>query len=790
MCGTINPVGNVYCQKCSARLVPMSSMPEGEESEEKTSPIQGFSLPTVPLDEAEEEQEGPHVEENQRDESPPEEDWLDELRGSADQQPQRIEDDERTTDDEELLEPADIPEWLSDLGPISEVPSRRTSTETPSSHKAPAEEATAHGDMTDMTPTEPPPEQADTAEQPSHPAPAELDAWETDVAQSSEEEPVPEPADIPDWLRDMAPLRAEPRPFPGKTPEETQEPSGEEAETEQPQAEGPGLEGIPRWLQDTSLPDEDEAAPSNLRSTSVAESETAGAEPPIIEIPDWLREAQADMPPQPPEEPVAGEEPQVPEEPEETRAQAEAAPTQPSPESVEIPGWLREAEAAEEKPPETEAEPEVEKATSTEIAPGSVEIPSWLQESDVEPREEAGAVSRLTEAPSAVGETPDWLAELMTPAPEDEGETPPVPAEPGITGEEWDTGLERADIPDWLQELRPRQGEGKEAIRGPLETEGLLKGLRGLIPATHAIGAPGTFEGLPTSQTSEASLARAELLQSLLGQPTIQPAAKPRRVVGERRTDAAALVERWLVAGFLMIAVVGMLLAPLIAGQSLLLTQPPTVTGASSLHRTIDGLGANDHILVAFDYGPPEADELSVAAEPVLTHVLERGAQISIVTTRPDGLLIAEAMMARIADAKDQYRFIGYRPGAATAISQLLTATDRAPTLLLILTSRPMPLRLWIEQASARSGDRLPLVAVGSAALEPVASPYLDANAGQLGGAIHGLQGAAAYEALRESAGSATQRLDALAAGHLAIVVLIIVGAVAHVLGGPKEEKT
>jgi hypothetical protein len=169
--------------------------------------------------------------------------------------------------------------------------------------------------------------------------------------------------------------------------------------------------------------------------------------------------------------------------------------------------------------------------------------------------------------------------------------------------------------------------------------------------------------------------------------------------------------------------------------------------------------------------------------------MLERGASLSIVSTRPDGPLIAEAMMTEIADGGDRYTVTGYRPGAGAAVSQLLAAADEDPSLLLILTSRPMPLRLWIEQVSARYGEALPLVAVGSAAIEPVASPYSDANAGQLRGAIYGLKGAASYEALRGLIGTGTQRLDALAVGHLAVIVLMIVGALIQALKRITEEE-
>ena len=124
------------------------------------------------------------------------------------------------------------------------------------------------------------------------------------------------------------------------------------------------------------------------------------------------------------------------------------------------------------------------------------------------------------------------------------------------------------------------------------------------------------------------------------------------------------------------------------------------------------------------------------------------------------------------------------------AASQLLGATDKPPSLLLALTGQPLPLLLWIEQTRAAYGDRLPVAAVGSAALAPIASPYLDAPAGQLNGAIFGYQGGSSYEAIGGAAGDATQRLDALAAGHLAIILTMIGGAFAYALKGRGEEAT
>jgi hypothetical protein len=719
MCDTINPVGNVYCQRCNARLVPLSPDADEEESEEKTRPIKGFSLPTIPLEETAGEEEKGALEETEQEESPGE-DWLNELRGSTGRRPEETRRDSQTEDDQEFLEPADIPDWLSELGPVGEEVPRSSGGETR-------------------------PERADTSEQRSPSSLTEADEPEVDSPRSGEEA-APEPAEIPDWLRELGPVGEETPPLEDASLT-MEEPASEEAEADQPLTEAPDVEETPKWLQDV--------LPSRASISGERESEAEETEPAVIKIPDWLEEAEAGAAPRPTAEPAGREEDlPAPSEPAEGEAETETTASREVPaESVRIPSWLREARGGQE-----EAPPE-------------------------------GPVAPFTEEPPESIETPEWLTELMTPASEEVVEGSPFPAELGITEEEWSAELERAHIPDWLQELRPRQDEGAEAMEGPLETEGLLRGLRGLIPASQAVSAPGTFEGPSRSPASEATLARAELLQSLLGQPAIQPTTKPRREEDERAIDAVGLAERWLVAGLLIVAVLGVLLAPLVTGQGVYLTQPVVGSGARDLHRAVNELDASDHVLVAFDYGPPEADELDAVAEPVLTHVLEQGAQVSIVSTRPDGPLIARAMMTRIADSEERYTLIGYRPGAATAVSQLLSATDGTPTLLMALTSRPTPLRLWIEQAYARYGDQLPIVAGGSAGLEPVASPYLDANAGQLKGAVHGLKGAAAYEAMRGTIGGATQRLDALAAGHIAIVLVMIVGALINAVGGAARER-
>lgn len=707
MCGTVNPVSNVYCQECTARLAPMTAAPGEEGEEDDGQPIKGISLPTIPLDEEAQDGEAPA----DLEEESASEDWLDELRVSADEADEADEEaeeqrGERQIEEEgESLEPADIPDWLHEMGPVSEEPQLSGSAEA-----FPPDEDS---------------EEAPPEEEPIAP---------TDLVEKRQERVAPEdeaslePAEFPEWLTDLKREQGEISTRSSEEPPAAEEPAEEEQGMERPQAEHPRpeelrgdepkLDDLPEWLRETITP-----AAETGSSSEPDEVQSASVEPS-----DWLEDAPTSETDLPPREATS------------TEVETEKVP---SAESVGTPSWLEDVTGGRE-----EALPEEQSVPFTETSPEAFDPPEWLRD--------------LMEEPAVEEETSPFATGMML-VDEEQGATP-----------------RRADIPDWLQDLRPTETDHEEIPGGALETDGLLQGLRGLIPASPGIEAPTTYKIELAAPTSEASRARAALLQSLLGQPH----AAPKPDVEDRSPGVWGLVERWLVALVLLVSVLGMLLAPLMTDEAPRVTQPVAASEATQLYEIVNGLDATDSVLVAFDYGPPEADELDVVAQPVLEHLIESGGDISIVSTRPDGPPVAVALLDKVADSSDQYTLLGYRPGAGTAVSQLLTATDEPPTLLLVLTSRPGPLLRWIEQAQARYGDELQVAAATSALLEPVTSPYLDPNAGQLSAAIHGLRGAASYEALRGAQGKATQRLDTLAVGHVAIVALMIVGAAFYGFSG------
>ena len=205
--------------------------------------------------------------------------------------------------------------------------------------------------------------------------------------------------------------------------------------------------------------------------------------------------------------------------------------------------------------------------------------------------------------------------------------------------------------------------------------------------------------------------------------------------------------------------------------------------------------------MVAFEYGPAEADELDLVAAPVIRQLLVQGADISVASTRADGLVAARKVLREtvdkavadgaIADAGTgaRYTVVGYRPGDAIGVAQLLQASGGRPDLIVVFAARPGPLRRWVEQAYAMVDP--PVVVVGtSAALEAATSPYLGGQQGQIAGAVSGVSGAAYYDRIANGNvdGPAARRLDALAAGNLGIVALVIVGAAVSGLHGSRDK--
>jgi len=776
-CGTLNSVQSVFCSECGGRLLPSST---SAPSAEVPTPIKGLSLPTkASMDEGEEvPAEAPRAE----DEVPA---WLRELgairpTGSA-------------AAEAAPTESADeIPDWLRDLrASLPEEPV----TEVPQAGRA--EEEQAPDWLAKLQPSEEP---------------------------AKAEPPIPaaEEAEVPDWLAELRPsekpARPEP-PIPEATPGRTEEaevpdwlaalrPSEEPAKAEPPLPEAEEAE-VPDWLA-ALWPSEEPARPE----PPIPEATPGRTE--VAEVPDWLAALRPSEEPARPEPPIPEAAPgrtevaEVPDwlaalRPSEEPAKPE--PPVPAAEEAEIPDWLAALRPSEE-PAKTEPPlPAAEEA----------EAPGWLAELGTPaPEAETEAAPLAMEETLKPTKVPDWLAELQmgapaeTPAPvagaPSEGELPAwlVPSQ-----QEAEDTLARAEIPDWLLALTPRELTGeKEAEGSPLIIEeavketGLLAGLQGTLPAEMLIAQPRAATAVQKEAPS-ADTPQARLFAEIVGRP---PEAAP-KAIAPRRADLRALLPQWI----LYLALIAVVALPLLLAEPLLPRTIEPSPAVVDLHDAIESLSPDAKVLVAFDYDPTSSGEMDVVAQAVVGHLMDRKVRLVAVSLLPAGPPTAQHLLEELAADRPRYAEgygqsyadLGYLPGGATAVRLMGESLEKALPrdfqgtpqadlavmkgitstksfdLIVELAATQDSLRSWIEQAGAPY--RVPLGAGASAAIEPMARSYYETEPRQLRGMIGGVVGAAMYESVStpqgQPEGMTAARLDSQLGGHLILVLVLLVGS-------------
>jgi hypothetical protein len=635
-------------------------------------------------------------------------------------------------------------DWLSEL--------RATVVEEEEEAPAAAEEWQPEG----LAPAPPP-----TGE---HVTEVEIPSW---LARLEEEaEPAtPGRHEALDWLRDV----------PGEAPSRTEE----RAEApDWPPDSGLGAPGrpeeveVPEWFQDL-------------------EPETPSAEPPAAatpaqEMPDWLRDLTVETPPSPPASRVRSDQPGVP----------------------DRIGWQQ---AAEETPPSPLGEEAPAAGPPLPAVDGAVPIGTRHGQEEHE-GEWPGAPAPAAAAPVFVpaegvsppepGELPDWLSGLAprevtgAPAPPSHPEPLPEAAAPPVEG------LVRAEIPDWLEALRPRAEA--DAVEEPAETTGLLEGLRGTLLASPAVSTPAPPGAPPAIAGGAASVARAELLQELLSRPAapVRPAKR-----GARRR-VGWTIQRLMVGLLLVAAIVVPMVGVWPLGGQISQIRTPVADDAVAAFATVEArVDAQCAVLMAFEYDATEAEEMDRIATALLRHLIERGARVILVSTRPEGPALAERLAAQVTPSTELGRVanLGYQPGQATGVQDLLVnlsaryeyssgtpaanleamqgiASAGDVAAIWVLSGQASDLRAWVEQTSSRYPEATLLAGI-SARAEPVGRPYLEGS-NQLAGIVTGLAGAAAYEAgLAGGVGLASFFLESLALAHLAVAGIMVAGAAIFAFG-------
>lgn len=306
-----------------------------------------------------------------------------------------------------------------------------------------------------------------------------------------------------------------------------------------------------------------------------------------------------------------------------------------------------------------------------------------------------------------------------------------------------------------------------------------------------------------------------------------QAASKPRRKV-RRRTRLK--LDRTAVA----VVLLGALAGPFVT-DALHVAEDPVVdeipAQQAAVFAAVDDLQAGDRVLIAFEYGPTAAGELNPLVDAVLRDIFNQGAIPVTLSTNPLGgansyflvdtlasdgaFLDALERDSQLVDGQDYYA-VGYLSGGPVGIRSITRSEaagvlffdanvddDGTPlevgkveaddfALVLVVAETTEDLRNWAEQFDV---DGLPMYALTTTAIEPIASAYVAEN-GRFNGYLAGYRDTYRYNEIRNTALNPATENDtdfpdpqlaqwhSVALGALASGGMILLGTLLNLLRG------
>ncbi len=645
---------------------------------------------------------------------------------------------------EEIAPPAsedELPDWLASLGEEETESIPQQDTGQPESQSAPDWLSSLEQEAAETTPQQ-------GAELPAESTPDWLAALDNDTAEAASEQAHPQPAsevEIPDWISSLG-------------SEDTEGAS-------QPIAEEPAdVEDIPDWATTTK----DESV------ETFPEPQTSGEG----DLPDWLSSL--------------GEEDVAQEEDESLAALAESPEIEQPAAQDELPDWLS---SMGEQP--TEADQPVESDKLSTVAPDEPIIKSEPTPSFID--DEGKPISTEDVEFIFDMDMPDWLSDAEGVAEGDEA----VPI--GAQADELDPG----ELPSWVQAMRPvelviSETEGEPVEEQPVEEQGPLAGLRGVLPAVPGVGPSSTPKAYAIKlEASAEQQANATLLERLLAEEIHPKQVSTQKVVSTQR------ILRWVIAALVILVVGGTVFSGTQINQ--MPTSAPLETSAA-LNYIQNSLPTDAPVLLIFDYEAALAGEIEAAAAPFIDHmIILKAPRLSLISSTPTGTGLAERFMAieqvsHNYERNQQFINLGYLPGGAAGIlafsespvstKPLTTTGEKAwetPVLqgvvnlsdfsaIILLTNDIETARTWIEQTENARGEARLLV-ISSAQSGPMIRPYY--QSGQVDGMLTGLNSSAPIERVNSGRPGMVRRYwDAYGFGLLTAAVLITLGSLWSLFAG------
>lgn len=577
-----------------------------------------------------------------------------------------------------------------------------------------------------------------------------------ELAGEDTEAPEPSAADDDlDWLSDMEAIQT------GKLVVEPEEEDEETAVLDEPDVEeAPAFEAEPEPADDSWISDD------FFAETAVGEDLPAWLEqldkPKEVEEASELGSADTDLPEwiasmRPGQGIIGSELPDVLADMD-LRDTLEGIPEELA--GAELPEWLQGAPLDTDIPPPPVSEADTE---------GVLEIPDWLQPEGEDAKDSGTPPSETLEPAATSTSRNEWRSLLE--------ELPPLTPLAET--------LPKAEIPEWVQQLKPTElsGEPPREPDGLAETTGPLQGMQGVVTIEPTIARPRTAM-LPTPYITTPE---QEQQVALLRQITQEMPETVTTLSAKSAYGTAA----WLRLSLTVLLILAVLAG--LFGPDLVATRLPVSDNVQAFETAVTA-AAGQPVLIAIEYTPAMAGELTPQAELLLAQLAANNSPVLIISQYAAGTAVATELVA-----SDAAQMIGYLPGEGIGLRQLgdclggrvaceqlngrmlepeLQTSLSQVGLIILLTGDRDNLVNWVEQVGAVATN-VPLVAGVTQALTPLASSY--AGTEQLSGLLGGTPDAAAYEQLINASGSEVRtRLNAQIFGQLLAGALLLIGLVAY----------
>ena len=231
----------------------------------------------------------------------------------------------------------------------------------------------------------------------------------------------------------------------------------------------------------------------------------------------------------------------------------------------------------------------------------------------------------------------------------------------------------------------------------------------------------------------------------------------------------------------------------------------------SAVYDTIEDIAAKGGgtVLISFDYGPSAMPELQPMALAILRHCFHRDLKVVAMNQWPDGVGLAQQALETTSEEfnsayGENYVFLGYKTGLHSLVINMGqdfhnafpkdlqgNRTDGLPITQSITSQRDFayviclaagntPDQVWIPFGQEKY--KFPFATGCTAVMAPDMYPFL--QSGQMNGLIGGLAGAAEYEKLVDTTGSATAGMTSQSVVHLVIIFFIALGNLIYFLYG------